>query len=474
MSPHYDTVVTGGRLVSSRGIASATLALADGRVAAVLDPAARPAAGRSIDATGLHILPGIIDTHVHTRHPGVVTREDFESGTRAAAAGGITTLLEMPIAKLPVNDADSLGRRSELLRSTAVIDFGLYGGAGHQNVDAIAEQAAAGAVAFKTFLQAPPPGREREFDGLWCTDPAALRDVMAATARTGRPHAFHCENAPMIAGLQARLRDMGRLDGLAHAESRPAIVEDTSVATILAMAEEAGGPVHVVHLSSPRAARLVRDARRRGLAVTAETCPHYLCLTTEALALHGPFAKCNPALRSADEVAELWSYVTDGTIDVIGSDHSPFLDEEKRTGLDDVFLAPPGFPGLEVLLPLMLTAVSEGRLTLPHLVRLMTERAADLFCLPGKGRLAEGYDADVTLVDLDATWTFDPAACLSKSRDTMKVYEGRAMRGRVVSTLVRGEPVYREGDIVGSPGYGRLVRPPFETDRPAPTAGQFA
>ncbi len=474
MAPTYDTIVTGGRLVSSHGITSATLALAEGRVAAVLEPSARPSAAKTLDTTGLHILPGIIDTHVHTRHPGVVTREDFESGTRAAAAGGITTLLEMPIATLPVNDAQSLGRRSELLRSTALIDFGLYGGAGHQNVDAIAEQATAGSVAFKTFLQAPPAGREREFDGLWCTDAAALRDVMSAVARTGRPHAFHCEDAPLVAGLQARLRAAGRLDGPAHAESRPAIVEDTSVATVLALAEEAGGPVHVVHLSSPRAARLVRDARRRGVAATAETCPHYLWLTIDALARHGPFAKCNPALRSADDVAELWTYVVDGTIDVIGSDHSPFMLEEKRAGLEDVFLAPPGFPGLEVLLPLMLTAVNEGRLTLPQLVRLMAERAADLFRLPGKGRLVEGYDADLVLVDLASTWMFDPRACQSKSRETMKVYEGWAMQGRVVATVVRGEPVYRDGDVVGRPGYGRFVRPPFAADVPAPLAGQLA
>ena len=474
MPDAYDALVTGGTLVSSHGLRPATVAIRHGRIAAILDPGAHPSADAIIDASGLHVLPGIIDTHVHTRHPGVPAREDFRSGTTAAAAGGITTLIEMPIAKLPVHDARSLGERAELCRATALIDFAFYGGAGHQNIETIAEQAAAGAIGFKTFLQAPPVGRENEFVGLWCTDPATLRDVMAAVARTGRPHCFHCEDAPMIAGLQDRLRATGRLDGRAHADSRPAIVEDISVATIIAMGAEAGGPIHVVHLSSPRAAQLIADARRRGQPVTAETCPHYLFLTADALVEHGPFAKCNPALREPDEVRRLWPFLLDGTIDVVGSDHSPFLVEEKQAGSKDIFLAPPGFPGLDVLLPLMLTAVDQGRLTLPQLVRLMSERAATLFELPGKGRVAEGFDADLTLVDLGASWSFDTAAALSHARGTMRVYDGWRMKGRVISTIVRGVRVFHEGDILGSPGFGQLVRPAFQTDVTPPDVDRTA
>lgn len=463
--PHvYDTVLTGGRLVSHEQIRPATIAIQDGRIAAVLDPSNEPAAARRIDATGLHILPGIIDTHVHTRHPGVVTREDFESGTSAAAAGGVTTLLEMPIAKRPVHDAESLSRRADLLTKTALVDFGLYGGAGHENLDTIVEQALAGAVAFKTFLVPPPPGREDEFVGLWCTDIGALRDVMSAVARTGRPHAFHCEDASLVACLGARVRAEPNVRGVAHAASRPAIVEDVSVAMVLALAAETGDHAHIVHLSSPRAAALVVDAHRRGTRVSAETCPHYLWLTTDALTAHGPFAKCNPALRPADDVTRLWRHVAEGTIDVIGSDHSPFLLEEKLAGTDDIFAAPPGMPGLEILLPLMLTGVNQGRLTLPQLVALMSTHAAELFQLPGKGRIVPGHDADLVLVDMAAAWTFDQANCFSKARDTMRVYDGWTLDGRVVSTMVRGAVIYQDGAIVASPGYGRFIRPPFLAD----------
>jgi dihydroorotase-like cyclic amidohydrolase len=176
-------------------------------------------------------------------------------------------------------------------------DLLLYVGRTDEAIDRIEEQADAGAVAFKTFLQPPPVARRDEFVGLWATDPAVLRDVMAGTARTGIPHAFHCEDATMIGALEARLHAAGRVDALAHAESRPAVVEDASVAAILACAAEAGGPVHIVHVSSWRAAQLIASARARGLAVTAETCPHYLWLTTDTLREHGGFEHNRQSLR---------------------------------------------------------------------------------------------------------------------------------------------------------------------------------
>ncbi len=455
----FDLLIRNGAIATPIGELNADLAIKDGRIARFITRDEHPPHRDVIDARGLHVLPGIIDTHVHTRDPGVVEREDFWSGTSAAAAGGITTLLEMPISKMPVCSARALETRAAVIQPRALIDFGLYGGAGQENIDTIAEQAAQGAVAFKTFLQPPPIARRDEFLGLWATDPAALRDVMAVTARTGIPHAFHAEHAGMIDALEARLRARGRVDGLAHAESRPPVVEDAAVAMILAGAAEHGGPVHFVHVSSWRSAQLIASARARGSWVTAETCPHYLWLTTDTLARHGGFAKCNPALRSAADVELLWPYVIDGTIDVLGSDHSPFLDTEKERGQESIFQAPPGLTGLEVMLPLMLTAVAARRLTLTRLVRLMSERAADLFGLPGKGRVAPGCDADLVLVDLSARWTFDHRRSFSKSPGSMRVYDGQELRGRVVSTFVRGERVFHEGEIAGRPGHGRFVRP---------------
>ncbi|MCC6989889.1 MAG: amidohydrolase family protein [Acidobacteria bacterium] len=455
----HDLVVSGGTVVTSAGVRPADIAVTGGRIVAVEPPGGVSAAALVIDATGHHILPGIIDTHVHTRHPGVPEREDFLSGTAAAAAGGITTLFEMPISKLPVNSGQSLARRAELLQPTAHIDYALYGGAGHENVADIAGQAAAGAIAFKTFLQPPPPTRLDEFFGLWCTDEVRLREVMRQVKATGLRHCFHCEHTATFEAFERQLQAEGRTTGRAHAESRPPGVEDLSVAIVLALAEDLGARVQVVHCSSPRAARMARDARWRGVDATVETCPPYLFFTDDALDRLGPFAKCNPPLRGEREVRGLRQCLREGLFEVVGTDHSPFLAEDKAKGNENIFLAPPGLAGLEVLVPLMLTAAHHGWIPLEAVAARCAEHAARLVGLPAKGRLQAGADADLTIVDLATTWRYDSAAALTKSRANMRIYDGVELHGRVVSTLVRGEVVFKDGVVTGAPGHGQFVRP---------------
>jgi allantoinase len=455
----HDLVVRGGTLVTSSGIRTADIAVSGGRIVSVEAPGATLDGAAHLDATGLHILPGVIDTHVHTRHPGVPEREDFLSGTSAAAAGGITTLFEMPISKLAVNSGESLTKRAALLQSTAIIDYALYGGAGHENLADIAGQAEAGAIAFKTFLQPPPPTRLDEFFGLWCTDEVLLREVMRAVKATGLRHCFHCEHTATFQAMQRQLESAGRMTGRAHAESRPPVVEDLSVAIVLALAEDLGARVQVVHCSSPRSARMARDARWRGVDATVETCPPYFFFTDEALDRLGPYAKCNPPLRGEREVRGLRQCLREGLIEVVGTDHSPFLAEDKAKGDENIYLAPPGLAGLEVLVPLMLTAAHHGWLTLEDVAALCSENAAKLFALPRKGRLQPGADADLTIVDLGATWRYDSASALTKSRANMRIYDGVEMHGRVVSTVVRGAVVYQDGVVTGRPGHGQFVRP---------------
>ncbi len=458
MADDFDLTIIGGQIVTPQQVIPATLTIAKGKIAHILDASARPPARDYLDAGGLHILPGLIDTHVHIRAPARPDREDFVSGTSAAAAGGITTLLEMPISDPPVNTAAVLRHRITQLEPQALIDFGLYGSISPDNMDQIPLMADAGVIAFKTFLTLPPPGREDEFVGLCCPNVADLYDLMQAVAKTDLLHCFHCEHAGLLDLFQRRVQANDDRQGLAHARSAPPIVEDLSVAGLLVFAELFGNRVQIVHLSSHRAAQLVKEAKRRGVNVSVETCPQYLFLTLDELNRHGPFAKCNPVLRTAQEVEKLWAYVLDGTIDVIGTDHSPYIPAEKEVGMTDIFQATAGIPGLEVMLPLLLTAVNQGRLTLPALTRLTSLRASQLFGLRDKGQIAPGYDADLTLVDMNADWTFDRHQTFSKGGRNMHVYHGRALRGQVATTLVRGQVIYTNGRIIMEPGYGRCLR----------------
>jgi len=454
-----ELVIKGGTLVTPDGVRRGGLAIADGRIVAVGADATLPDARDRFDATGAMVLPGLIDTHVHARDPSVDAREDFASATAAAAVGGITTILEMPISTPSVHDRRTFEARAAIVEPKAHVDFGLYGGAAGDNVDTIEEQAAAGAVAFKTFRTAAPAGREGEFIGLCAPDPDDYRRALSRIARTGRVSVVHAEDAGLLASAGVVLQAAGDRGPMSHARWRPEMVELVSAAECLALAREAGARIELAHCSTPRAIDLATHARDAGLSVTVETCPHYLFLTEADLARHGPYAKINPALRTEEAVAGLWDRLGRGEIDVIGSDHSPFLVEEKAPFADDLWGALPGAPGLEALLPLMLTAVAEGRLSWPRLVEVTSANAARIFGLGSKGGLRVDADADVVIVDPDRRWTIDTSRWLTRSRGTAAIWHGRDVTGAPIATFVRGRPVARDGALVGARGYGRLVRP---------------
>jgi allantoinase len=457
-TPPFDLVIRNGTIVAAGRQFRAAVAVRDGLIEGFYGDDDRLPAERDIDARGLHVLPGIIDPHVHTRYPGVDERETFESGTAAAAAGGITTLFEMPISKLPTTCAANLQARVERMAPEAYIDFALYGGAGRDNVETIVEQAEAGAIAFKTFLTPPPPGREDEFRGLWCRHDE-VRSVMDAVRLTGLRHCFHCEEPGMYEPLRARLEGLGQTRGHAHAEARPEGCEEASVGVVLARAAERPLPVGIVHCSSPRSLRMAWDARRQGLNVTAEVCTPYLFFTEHALDRLGPYAKCNPPLRSAETREELWRGIGAGFVEYLGTDHSPFTKADKERFGDDIHKAPPGIAGLDVFVPLLLTGVHERKITLPQMVAVCSENPAYVYRLLNKGRMVVGTDGDFTIVDVKKRWRFDASTSRTRSKANMKLWDGFAMTGAVHATIVRGVPVFLEGDIVGRPGFGRFQRP---------------
>jgi allantoinase len=455
-----DLVIRGGTVVTAQGESRAAIAIQGGRIAALDRDDAMPESSAVIDANGLHVLPGVIDTHVHLRDPGKVEREDWISGTQAAAAAGVTTILEMPIAIPPVHTAAILRGRAAHVQPRSIVDFGLYAGASAENLDEIDGMAAAGAIAFKTFRTRAIAGREAEFAGICCPDAGQMLAVMERTARTGLLHVVHAEDQQILDVTERRARETGRHDGLVHALARPEVAETASVAQCLALARATGARLQIAHLSSADALTLVTRAREDGIRVTAETCPHYLMFTDETLRVWGPFAKCNPPLRSAETQERLWEGLRSGVIDVLGTDHSPFLLGEKAPHTDDVWAAPPGMPALEEFLPLMLTAVRRERLTLSDLVRLTSENPARLFGLwPGKGALVPGADADVVLVDMRLERVHDHHALYTKARDIALMYDGVRFHGAPVMTLVRGQVVMQQGGVIGRAGWGRWLTP---------------
>jgi len=451
-------VIAGGTVVTPTRVERLGVAIDEGRIVAIGREEDLPAGAERIDATGLHVLPGLIDTHTHARDPSVAEREDFGSATAAAAAGGITTILEMPISTPSVHSAEVLRARVAAVQPKAHVDFGLYGGAAGDNLDDIGGLAEAGAVGYKTFRTAAPLGREREFVGLCAPDAGEYLRALQRVAATGLVAAVHAEDARLLVRNEAELRAAGDSGPLSHARWRPPLVEVSSVAESIQLAQAAGARLQLAHCSTAAAVALATRARGE-MSVTVETCPHYLFLTLDDLERHGPFAKINPPLRTAAEQAELWDCLRAGEIDVIGSDHSPFLVAEKKPYRDDMWRALPGAPGLESLLPLMLTAVAEGRLTLERMVALTSGNAAHIFGLRQKGAIRVGADADLTVVDLARPGVIDTSRWLTRSRDTARIWDGRPVRGAVVTTLVRGRVVYEDGMVRGAPGWGRLVIP---------------
>ncbi|HET7093184.1 MAG TPA: amidohydrolase family protein, partial [Thermomicrobiales bacterium] len=341
----------------------------------------------------------------------------------------------------------------------AIVDMALWGGVTLQNgqtADDLRAMAAGGIAAFKSFMASSSPFFP-------AVTSAHLRDAMEAIAPLGLPYGLHAEDdALMQAGL-ARMQAEGRKDPLAHAESRPPIVETVAVGGALALAEETGCPVHICHVASPGALRLIADAKRRGVAVTCETCPQYLVLTTDALVRLAGFGRCAPALREPVEVEAIWSYLLDGTIDLVASDHCGYTIASKTPGAQDIFAVPLGLQGIQTMLPAVWTAAVSRGMTPERFVDLFSRNPARIFGLDRrKGSLAPGMDADLVVFDPNADWavTVEDGLC----RQPWTPYEGMPIRGRVRRTLRRGETIYDDRllgaeRVPANPGSGALLTP---------------
>ena len=430
------------------GAAALDVAVVDGLVAA-LEPELEGDALETIDAAGLHVLPGVVDAHVHCNDPGRTDSEGLVHGTRALAAGGATTFVDMPLnASPPTLDGASFDLKLAAAEGRSAVDFALWGGLVPGPLDRLDELAARGVVGFKAFMC--PTGVE-DFE---MADDDTLRDGMARAARLGLPVAVHAEDPDLTSRLAAQAVRAGRLSLRDYLHSRPVIAELEAIEKAVVMAEETGCSLHVVHVSTGSGAQLVAAARAKGADVTCETCPHYLALDEEDAVAIGMVAKCSPPLRQRRDLEALWESLLAGRVDLVASDHSPSPPELKAGA--DAFAAWGGIAGCQTLLRVLLTEGLPRGLPLERIAGLAAASPARRFRLAGKGSLEPGADADLVLVDLEHGAVLTEDELLSRHR--LNPFVGRRLRGRVVRTIVRGSTVWLGGVMVDPPG-GRLVRP---------------
>ncbi|MBI3090975.1 MAG: allantoinase AllB [Candidatus Tectomicrobia bacterium] len=446
-----DLAIVNGTVVTPAGPQPLTVAVRQERIVALSDRAHCPAAREILDASDLHVLPGLVEGHVHFREPGLTQKEDFGSGSAAAVCGGVTTVIDMPNTVPPTADAQSLRQKQALAEAKSLVDFGLLGVILPNNLRQLRGLVEAGALGLKVFMGMTVGNLPAPEDG-------DILEAWRLAAELGIPVAVHAESSVLVHHCTERLRAGGRSDALAHYEARPEIAEEEAIQRAILLAAAAGARLHVLHVSTAQGAALVGAAKRRGGAVSAETTPHYLLLQSADAARLGNTMKINPPVRAAGHAEQLWQALRGGAIDSIATDHAPHLPEEKRRR--NVWEAPSGFPGVETALPLMLTQVNAGRMRLEEYVRWHCENPARIWGLyPRKGVIQVGSDADLTLVDLSRRDVIRAANLHSKSKVTP--YEGWEVQGVPVCTLVRGQIVMREGQLVGRPR-GRMLWPSRE------------
>jgi allantoinase len=455
-----DVLITGGTIVTETAVLRADLGIAGGRIAAILEPGmVLPAARETIDAQGLLILPGAIDAHTHFTGSHDREAEELREGTRGAAAGGVTTILEMPHSRPPATTLAGFARKRAMAEAESTIDFGLWAGLDGANLPELASLDAAGAIAFKGFLcSGDPSGQATDPSGLPALNDDQLLRAMGAVRAFGGLIGIHAENHAILIGAGAEMRAAGRHDARAHAAAGPEMAEIEAVSRLLLLAAETGVRCHIVHLSSARAAGLIVAAR--GVAdISVETCPQYLLLDEEDLVRIGPYARCGPPLRPRAVVDALWRHVLRGDIDTLASDHCPYLPAQKEAGRASIWLAGMGLTGIETAVPLFFSEAVQARgMPLCDFARMTATAPARRFGLADrKGAIRIGLDADLALYDPAARWTVQSAAF--RGLATWSAFEGIECQGRVVRTLVRGRKVFEDGRFPLAPGFGQFLSP---------------
>ncbi len=446
MVPLVDIVIRNGKLFLPKGIADGELSIDGGSIHKIA-LSGLPRGDREINARGKLIIPGVIDAHVHLYDKNFLSRGDFKSGSQAAAAGGVTTVVVMPLDS-PVISKSSIKDVIDHGCKNSIIDFALH--AGNMTVETIKQVQDISSLGIKSYK-------------VFTCDPYLMpyhniRELMNSVKSVNGVTFVHAEDNDILREKGERVLKDKRKDLLAHTDSRPNQAEKKAVERIIELANASECRVHLAHITTKEGCKLVKMAKKNGTLVSAETCPHFLIFTRKDIERLGPYLKINPPLKTNMDRATLWKSLAAGIIDIVATDHAPGLREEKEAGWTDIWRAPSGVPGVETLLTLMLSeGVGKRRISMNRMVNTLCTKAAKLFGLyPRKGVIQEGSDADLVMLDLKKE------GIISAEKLHYKVgwspYEGMRVRGMPTMTIVRGSTVVEDGKIFVEAGHGKFLK----------------
>lgn len=447
----FDLIIKNGKVVTTNRVFMGNIGVKNGKIAAISESGLEWSATKTIDAKGKYVFPGAIDTHAHLNDPGYNWREDYEHGTAAAAVGGCTTIVDMPMQNEPaLTNGQIFDKKINHVAPNAYVDYCFWGGLVDYNFGSLLELDAKGCAAFKSFIGPVSPdyvslsiGQAKE----------ALEILKTCDARAG----FHCEDYSIIKWEEERAKRKDKHTWRDFLNSRPVIAELVSTRNIIDLARDLDAKVHICHVSHPTVAQAIKEAQLEGIDVTAETCSHYLAFSDQDVVDNGSLFKCAPPIREAAAREKMWEYVNDGTLSCVCSDHSPCELSEKSEEKHGIFGAWGGISGIQNI---MQTVFSEGVVKRGYeptiLARVLSEGPAKAFGIYGKkGAIEIGFDADLVILDGDKEWEITPESLYYVNK--ISAFVGLKGKGLPVCTIVRGEVVAEDSKLIGTKGFGKFV-----------------
>ncbi len=441
-----DLTLNNAKAYIDNEIVDCSIAINEGKFFKIGKEASMPKAETKMNLRKLLVLPGLIDAHVHLRDEEKAYKEDFYSGTAAAAAGGITTVLDMPNNTPVTMSVEALRRRMKIAERKILVNVGFYSEF-PENIQEAEEIIKEGAVAFKLFMA-------EQIGGLNIDDDHTLLEAFKTVSKLKVPVAVHAEDRTTLKKAEDKLKRENHNDIEAFLKAHSEKAEVIAVRRLLRLAAQTSVHIHFCHISTKNGLKTIVDRKRSGMKITCETTAHHLFLSVDELRRIGTLALTMPPIREKHHIAALWNGIEKGWIDILASDHAPHtLKEKKANSVWDVKV---GVPGLETTLPLLLTEVKRGRLSITDIVRLMSEKPAEIFGLKGRGCLKNGYNADFIAVDFKRKYNIDASNFYSKTK--YSPFDGWNVEGKPVKTFVHGQLIMDEGEIVDKAGSGEIIR----------------